>query len=356
MSHYNLEVRRKNVVEAHKTLEKELTKLSIGESSRPAVGEARLHYHNTVDLYNMRKTELLEDERAFRELLGLPGIDMRRLFVRLPTELPTIEIDWNESVSTMLAIRPDIMAQRESVKIAEMQYELACNDCLPDLNFEGRFTKSGLDDRFDQSLQRMAEDDDFAWMLGFSYQRNVNRWGAKGASRRAYLNLQQQKAVAARSEFSATHSLQQAYEQVHLKKERISQIRLLREAASERLAAYKEKFDLGELAIELYLRAQAADADMELKELSAKVEYLQSLVHFEFVRGTLLDRRQVIIGDKEAEYEANPDREKEFLRPPSVNGTPDLPTSPEFEEMLKDVPEELREILLNKTSSESPEP
>lgn len=349
LAHQNVLVRRKNVEEARKTYEKELQKMAIGESSRPEVAEAKLNYLNMVDLYNTRKMELLDQERAFRELLGIPGFDTTRIHVALPDGLPEINTDWESSVQVMLAQRPDLVSQRLTTQSAEMQYRLARNQMLPEVNFESRFAKSGLESRFDRSIDRLINDKDYSWMMGFSYTRDANRYAAKAEMNKARLQWSQQQAVTRQLEFSAVHSLQQAYQQLYQKRYQAEQTQLLRDAARERLQAYREKFELGDVAIELYLRAQAADADAELKLRAAKVDYIQAVVHFEYVRGTLLQARSIQVGGGPAEISPSTESEGNLLEmpKPTISESQNQPVAPEFKDLLKDAHPRVKELLLD---------
>ena len=53
----------------------------------------------TSKLFQQRKADLLERERALREILGMPGFDERSIVVDFPAELPHAQPDWEASTS-----------------------------------------------------------------------------------------------------------------------------------------------------------------------------------------------------------------------------------------------------------------
>ena len=345
-SKQNLEVRRQETEEARKTYQKEQEKLALGQSSRPELGEARLHYYRNVALYQQRKTELLEAERQFRAVLGIPGFDEYRINVDLPDEPPEIDVDWDESVQKMLHCRPDILASRFTLESSRLNYVQMANLCLPDINLEGRVAKSGLDRRFDGSVARLFEDEDLNWMLGVSYSGNIHNCRIKAEVRRASYAYAQQKAITRQLEYDSVHRLQNSYERLHHRRDKVRVQRAVREAAEERLAAYTEKFELGELPIELYLRAVAANSDAELQERRARVELMQSMAEFEYVRGTLLTARSVILGQQEEDrIVPGEDREGSLLELGDPKDLPEAPKFPPFDEFIRDmdIPDSVRE-------------
>ena len=344
-SRQNLEVRRKELEKARKVYQKELEKLAVGESSRPAVGEAKLAYYYSVDNYQARKGELLEDERSFRALLGIQGFDDRRIFVKSPAVFPDLQVDWKSSLATMLTLRPEIKESEYSSKISKMRYIQARDFCRPDINFEARLSKNGLAERLDDSVSRMVDDPDYSWLVGFSMNGTAARTREKAEARRAYINYQQALARERKTVHDSTHRLQNSYTKLFQRMEKIRVTKGLREAAAERLAAYTEQYDLGELSIELFLRAQADNADMVLRELRAKVELMQAVTDFEYVRGTLLQSRSIEFGDHAPQLTPATNRESDLLQAPRSRRAPNAPRQPDFEDLIKDLPSSLKEEL-----------
>ena len=89
------------------------------------------------------------------------------------------------------------------------------------------------------------------------------------------------------------------------------------------------------------------DADAELKERAAKVELMQAIVHFEFVRGTLLEARYVSISEKEPELSEAEDKEGDLLQLPAASGVTDRPNAPEFGDMLDKASPKIKKLLLD---------
>ena len=344
MSRKNVEVSTKDVAEARKTYEKEIEKFKIGESSRPEIGEAKFSYYRNLDTLQQRRTQQIETERQFRQLIGLPGFDNRRIIVEMPEGEPSVDVDWHESVDRMLQMRPDLLAQRIRLDAVRMQYELAADQCKPDVSLESFITKSGFDSDFDGSVQQLVDGEDFNWMFGVSHRRGLNRYDVKSAMRRSNLLWAKEQATTRKGEYAAIHALQSSYASLVSAVQRLQQMKNVRAAAEERFAAYKEKYELGELAIELYIRAQASRSAAELQEEMAKVQLMQSSVNFEFTRGTLLDVRSVEIRSREPNLlPTEPELHLAPLPEPALKAKP--PNAPPIEEMLKDAKPEVRQLL-----------
>ena len=88
--------------------------------------------------------DVITTERQFRELLGLPPDDGRRI---VPVSEPTtarLEPDWESSLAQMITFQPDIVQQQLLVRIAELQLLLARNQLLPALNLNALYQFNGL--------------------------------------------------------------------------------------------------------------------------------------------------------------------------------------------------------------------
>ena len=344
-SHQNLEVRRNEVEETRKTYEKELEKLALGQSARPQVGEAKLGYFRNVDLYRRRQAELLSAERQFRTLLGLPGFDDRRIFVDLPEESADVEADWEWSLAVMLERRADLQTQRLSEKNARLRYAMATDSRRPDITFQSNISKSGLSDNYNQAFERMVNENDHTWSMGLTYGRDVHRYRAQAEIRRSRLRWMEQARITENMEYAATNELQAAYQALFQKRDQLSQLKNVYDAAMERQAAYTEQFELGAISIELYLRSRAATSDAELQLRLAKVELRQAIVAFEFSRGTLLESRGMVVEDQQAEIDPLEDRDNELLKVPESKQSPRQNRAPEFDELMKEAAPSIRDRL-----------
>jgi len=338
----NVDIRQQDLVTAQNTYKSVLDNYALGSASRPEVAEAKLNFAQATDSLQSQMTNYLEAERSFRQLLGLPGFDERRIVVSMPDGVPMLDVQWQESVSEMLAKRPDLVAQRKQLEMARMQFELAADSCKPDLRFESTVSKSGFDQSFDSSIDQLLNGPDHSWSVGFSHIRPVHQYGARAATRSASLQWARTREITRSLEYSAVHALQSAYTLLQDKVVHLERMKVIREAAEERLVAYEEKFKLGDLALELLIRGQRAKSDAILQQDLARVEMLQAHVTFEHARGTLLDIREVIIGPQEPDLSpAKPALKFVDLPIPEVS----VPEFPEFDDLLKDAKPELKEIL-----------
>lgn len=338
----NVDVRQQDLETAKSTYKSVIDNYSLGTASRTEISEAKLNYAVAIDSLQSQMTSYLEAERSFRQLLGLPGFDERRIVVSMPDGVPMLDVHWEESISHMLERRPDLIAQRKQLEMARMQFELAADGCKPDLRFESTVSKSGFDESFDTSIDQLLNGSDHSWSVGFSHTRPVHRYGARAATRSASLQWARTREITRSLEFAAVHALQSAYALLQDKVVHVERMKVIREASEERLITYEEKYKLGDLALELLIRGQRAKSDAVLQEGLARVELLQAHVTFEHARGTLLDIREVTIGPQEPKLSpAKPSLRFVDLPIPEVAA----PEFPSFDELLKDAQPELKEIL-----------
>lgn len=292
-----LEVSRQATDQAFDTLSNELEKMKLGESSRPAIAQAREHYERTRIVFISQKNALLRAERSFRQVLGIPGFDQTELELQADQQRPAVDADWERAVLRLKSERPDYRAQMLAADIAWHEYLIAKNQTRPDLNLVGSYTLPGLDQRFSNSFDKMLTDGTYDWNLGIQYRRPVRNRLLESEARRAELQYGMQRARLDELEYGLLHELQQAYQDLISAVETADVHTQLRMASRERLDANTEFFRLGGLAIDFLLRSQVAYSESLAQEKSAMINVRKALVQWAYSQGTLLDNRSIILED-----------------------------------------------------------
>lgn len=287
------ELRKTAVTQAETTLKKELRKLQIGESSRPAVGQARENYRRTRMTMLFVHSRLLAAERELRGILGLPGFDGRVITIPQDATEPIANRDWQVAVATMRARRPELASQRTVIQAAETQRRVAESALEPDVDVIARYSLPGLGGTFRDSMDKMWDDGTYSWTMGVQYNHPIGNCAGKAAFRQAQLEYRRQVAVFESIEYSLMFELQSAFQEVIAAESLFDESRFLREAADERRIAAEEYYELGESGIDFLLRSRTAHTDAMVEEKQNLFQLRQRIAQWEYAQGTIRDHRQL---------------------------------------------------------------
>jgi outer membrane protein TolC len=249
---------------------------------------------------------ILEDERQLRTLLGLPGEDCVRL---VPIDTPTLtpyQPDWCLSVNECLALRPELILARQELKVRQLDLIRVKNLLLPDLRFAAAYGITGLGSRLDgpdtngpnaNAFRNLASDQFTNWSLGLRLSVPLGFRDAHAQTRVARLNLARSYLVVRDQEMRAERFLELQYRHLFEFHEQIAMNRAQREAAATQLEARFKEFLAGRGTLDILLEAQRVWADALRAEFDAVTSYNNALCGFEFAKGTLLQRDNVVIGE-----------------------------------------------------------
>ena len=148
-AHVQLWAAERAVSLAQEVLKREQAELLDGKGTVADVAEAaqRLEQFN-LDLVT-RSSDVITTERLLRNLLGLPPADNRRIVPVTPPTEARLEPDWASSLAEMLESQPDIVQQKDIVRLAEYQLLLARNQPLPQLSLTSLDQFNGLGQQLD---------------------------------------------------------------------------------------------------------------------------------------------------------------------------------------------------------------
>lgn len=297
-TYQDLYSREQGMKQALATWQKEKNKQEVGTAAIPDVAQAREQYEFFRGARLQALARVLAAERDLRELMGLPPDDARQI---IPKDDPTIaeyEPDWSLGVIEAMELRPELSVQRFAVRAAEIEVMRQKNGLLPDLTFGANYGITGLDNQFDQSIDVLTENRFTNWNLSIRYRRQIGERSANASVRRAQLTLSRLRATLRNEEQTVLTDLHEAYqnlitnyELIHIQKDR-------REAATQQLLAREQFYQQGKTTIDVLLQAQTTFADALRDEGQAIVNYNQSLVQWEFAKGTILINDNVALAEE----------------------------------------------------------
>jgi outer membrane protein TolC len=267
---------------------------------------------------------VLDNERQLRGLLGLPIEDGTRI---VPTDTPTlaaVQPDWASAENEALALRPELILARQDLKFRQLDLINQNNLLKPDLRFFATYDVNGIGTRLDGTATRfggfttdpttgaqvpvtlpgnalgsLADNTFNNWTLGLRLDVPIGFRDAHAAVRTAQLNLKRSYFQLKDQEEKASRFLALQYRSVIQYFEEMQAQRAQREANARQLEARFKRFQVGarEETIDVLLEAQRNWADALASEYTAIVNYNNSLVGFQFAKGTIMPYDSVNISE-----------------------------------------------------------
>jgi outer membrane protein TolC len=246
---------------------------------------------------------VLEDEHQLRGLIGLPVEDGTRL---IPADAPTIapfQPDWCTAANEAMALRPELVLARQELKLRQLELINEKNLLLPDLRFFSEYDIQGIGTRLDggpdptNALHSLATDKFTDWTLGLRLDVPLGFRQAHAEVRRARLLLARSYGVLQDQENRVQRYLAQEYRLIFESYEEIKVHRASRQARTIELNGRFQDFALGLGSLDRLLEAQRFWSEALRAEYEAIRDYNNALARFEYAKGTLLDRDNVIIAE-----------------------------------------------------------
>lgn len=251
-------------------------------------------------------------ERALRELLGLSATDGRLIRPIQEPSLAPVEFDWDEIVSQMLYLSPELRQARISLKQRELELLSAKNQLLPEVNLSLLYRWVGVGDTLGPPARRDVNfpapgSSALAELTEGNYQEGAIRLEITPAAigsrrerariRNAQFRIQQNRAflqdaerlqVSLLSDAVAKASTHYALVQTHSQRW---------QAAEQEVAARLAEFKSGLSRVNVVLQSQQRRADAMIAYYRALAEYNKSLNYVDYLKGTLLANSNITLAE-----------------------------------------------------------
>lgn len=251
-------------------------------------------------------------ERIMRELLGLAPTDGRLIRPIQEPTLARVEFDWNEAVTQMLYLSPELRRAKTVLKQRELEQMSAKNQLLPEVNLSLLYRMVGLGDTLGPPSRRDVNfpapgSSALGELTGGNYQEGVVRLEitppAIGSRReqarirgskfrlvqsRAYLQDAERLLVSQLSDAvakTATH-----YQLVQTQAQRW-------QSAEQEVEARLAEFKGGRSQVNVVLQSQQRRADAQIAYYRALGEYNKSINYVDYLKGTMLANSNIVLSE-----------------------------------------------------------
>ncbi|MDX1763108.1 MAG: TolC family protein [bacterium] len=260
---------------------------------------------------------LRDAEDRLRNLLNLSE-DTRYWDVRLlPIDAPVLVDETSgldQALSEAVEKRPDFQQARIDLENRNIQLKYSRNQALPRIDLVASLGVSGLagdaqavvqgtadpvfspfDGNYSDTLEELKSKDNYNYTIGLQVEYPLGNRYAK--SETVVAALEKQKALLALKDLEnrIVREVREAHRRIETNRKRVAAAEVARRLAEERLRTETRRFELGLATSHDVLEYQEKLAVARSSELRARIDYRESLVHLEQVKGTLIETKGITL-------------------------------------------------------------
>ena len=252
-----------------------------------------------------REKEVIDAERAVRDQM-----DVLRLSLQLDSGRDIVIVDEpvresypvieEEALAAALRNRPELAAQRVTVKIDELQQRVAKNRTLPDLTVDATLGLGGFDPRLGGVLERTVKAEDPSWGIGLQLSYPLGNRAARNEYIRTRLAVEQAQTQLQSLEAGITNEVKAAIRLLASSYKQLEVTSRGRAYAEDRLRAFQKRNAAG-----LATTKDVFDVENDLvtakgNQIQALVDYNNAITQLWRVTGEILDRQGVKVSESQA--------------------------------------------------------
>jgi outer membrane protein TolC len=307
-SYWQLYTRDQGLYQAYQAWKISNIRLKAGKDNIADLATTRAQYETFRSQRLTALGTVLENERRLRALMGLKVNDGYRLVPADAPNLANYQPDWESGQREALTLRPELVLARQDLKFRQLDLINQKNLLLPDLRFLSTYDVNSIGNRLDgpdsaNAFRNLASDRFNNWSIGLQLNVPLGFRDANSAVRVARLNLERSYWSLKDQELKTIQILEQQRRSIADNYQQIGIQRANREANAVQVQARFQIYVIGTSPtgggspLVFLLQAQSAFADALASEYNFIAQYQNSLVAWEFAKGTIMQYDNVSIGE-----------------------------------------------------------
>lgn len=286
----DLWAREQQVEQAQFALEQAEARARTENISGAEVAQPRVSLANFRASLVSAKANVLQQEAALRNILGLPQYDVNRITPVSPPTSDRLEIDWNLMMGLAEEYRPDIIELKLILEADQQLLLQARNQALPRVDAVSLYRWNGLEgtmpigDPVSSPLSRSTD-----WTLGVNFSVPLGLRQGRAVLRQQELIIARDRANLEQGLFNATYVIAQNVRNLDQFYEQYLAFRETRAAARENLGLQMGRYRAG---VNQYINVLQAIVDWGnsvSSEAQALTQYNTELARLQRDTGTILE-------------------------------------------------------------------
>ena len=189
--------------------------------------------------------------------------------------------------------RPDLAEARLRLEQDRLETIVTRNGLLPRLEVFIALGKTGFDNRFDRSFQKLEQDDSYDFAAGLSVSQPLDNRSARGLNRAAYAIRQQSAAAVENLRQLIGLDVRLAAIELERARQQIDASAVTAELQQQTVAAEEERLNVGAGTALQVAQAQRDLLEANIAEVESIVAYRIALIELYVAEGSLLSRRGI---------------------------------------------------------------
>jgi len=303
-----LTVAQESLDVARTTLKNNQTRVEVGTMAAIDITQAEAEVANNEEAVIIAESQIQTAQDQLRALVLNPSQPNFWSTTFQPSDVATLTpraIDVEAAVKNALDNRTDLQQFKKQMANTGVSVKLAQNQRLPDVNLQGRYGVSGIGGTrnlyqendsglpvfvgqsavgFGSVLRDVFGNDFRTWSFALNVSYPIGQSVADAALAQAKLQQRQETVNLTELELGITNQVRDAARRVSTNLKRVEATTKAREFAQKRLDAENKRFNVGLSTTFELTQAQRDLSRARSSELSAIIDYNQSLVDFEAVQ------------------------------------------------------------------------
>ncbi|MBM3998926.1 MAG: TolC family protein [Planctomycetes bacterium] len=282
--------RNQQVQQAEEALRLAEARLRSGLGSAADTAQARSALASFRSSRIASRGALLNREAAFRNALGLPPYDERRLIPVTPLTVERFEADWIGLLELAEVRRPDLIELKLILEADEQLLLQADNQARSRLDGVALYRWNGLRGEMPNGSDLASPAGQYTdWTLGVNFSVPLGLRQARASLRRQELVLLRDRANLDQGMHNAVHTIAATLRAGDQFYEQYLALREAREAARKNLEIQRAQYELGRVIFLNFLQAISDWGNTVTAEAQSLAQYNATLASLERQTGTILE-------------------------------------------------------------------
>ncbi|MCA9472823.1 MAG: TolC family protein [Nitrospirales bacterium] len=297
-SRQNLKVAKSTLKAAKELFAANRAKVSAGVMAEVEVLQAQAGVASRVEEVLIAQKAVHDQEDQLYRLFSPSEETLQEEITVIATDRPTQKArtqTLRHELELALQKRPEILQAQKNIETGTLNTNLAKNQLLPSLAFEGNVGLSGLGKNPGDTLDRTTSRDFYNFGGGLILSYPLGNRSAQSQYNRRVLETNQAKATLQRIRHQVIIDTKEAVRRVRTDFKRIQTTRTARELAEKQLHAEQERLQLGLSTTRVVLEFQRDLAIARGNEQRAIIDYNQSLSNLRRMTATALEDYHIVL-------------------------------------------------------------
>lgn len=292
------EVAKANLKAAQELLASNRAKVKAGVMADVEVLQAQSAVANRVEGILVSQKAIRDQEDQLRRLFASSEEELRENVIVIPLDRPTtdpLETTQSKAIDSGLRQRPEILQAQKTIESSHLNTDLAKNQLLPQLDFQGSAGLRGLGEDPSDAFDRTFNGDFYNVGAGLVLSYPLGNRSAKSQFERRKIETKQAQVSLYSLRQQVIVDVKEAIRRVQTDFKRMETTRAARRLSERQLKAERERLNLGLSTTRDVLDFQFNLAVARRNELRATLDYNQSLSNLHRTTASTLDRYQITL-------------------------------------------------------------